>query len=133
MFGRSEVLTYYTRQEKASKMPLPPICVWFNGYPGVGKTTVAEKILWLTGFDSLTIVDIDTLILDVKIDLPKDDPNYEKEFEKAIKEQREKGISKYLEDTKKYEYLIFTGKCSHYHIVLLIPFSLYLLHIASLS
>lgn len=66
--------------------------VWINGWPGVGKQTVAECLALLLGNDKATLVS-DQDQVEAAIQLPHDHPDYAN----TQKEAREDALAKFVE------------------------------------
>ena len=50
--------------------------VWINGFPGVGKYTIAKQLVTLLGNDKAILIDIHQLIDPVEAEMARDHPEY---------------------------------------------------------
>ncbi|PIA93296.1 hypothetical protein CB0940_04051 [Cercospora beticola] len=84
----------------------PKPLVWINGFPGVGKLTVARELLMLYTKAQVVLIDNHQLIDPVAARLQRDDPEYYVERRK----ERQKALERWaLNRDERHRLVVFTG------------------------
>lgn len=89
---------------ETAKRPMP--LVWINGFPGVGKLTVARELLKLYTNKQFVLVDNHQLIDPVAARFERDDPKYYAERRKERQNALERWV---LNENETYRLIVFTG------------------------
>ena len=93
--------------------------IWINGYPGVGKLSVARELVRLFKGGEALLIDNHSLIDPVAANFDRDDPQYYIERQKEREYAFERWI---LHNRKTHRVIIFTGKsftsCCNFNLTL---------------
>ncbi|KAF7195185.1 hypothetical protein HII31_03391 [Pseudocercospora fuligena] len=92
--------------KKAIKNSSAPL-VWINGFPGVGKLTIARKLQELFGPKSATLISNHELIDPVAARLARDHPDYHVER----KAERQKAFKGYVQNVTAFGKVIICTDC----------------------
>lgn len=84
----------------------PKPLVWINGFPGVGKLTVARELLKLYTKEQVALIDNHQLIDSVAARFQRDDPQYYVERRKERRKAFERWV---LNRDERHRLVVFTG------------------------